>query len=421
MRKYFIHIIGILYCLLFINKCSSGTKIQTFSLRNDSNQASFLEQVQTLQINAIDTNKLDKAGKELWQIVENVLQSDFYLVERKSKQVLNSEVNNPFRSEYMRFLTYSLFFQSKWSELLPERNSYYYDPDSVFLIAKAFAKVDSQSVYFSKDADTVEFEIAPNGAIVVKVSINGKMRNFWFDTGTNYTIVSSKTAEDCNLPILSKESSRAITHTDYKVDVRPAYIQALKFGNMEIMNHPCLIVDDFNLKLHLFASNTPVEIYGIFGWKAIQNAKFTIDYEKRKIIIDRPRKREKSVGNFFWFGIPIIIGEFQNQKILFAFDLGSEKSYLTNNIFKRINFQKIYQQTKGIGSVGGWKFNPTLVVPYFEVNIDTFRIVFVDIGTFDLARNLFFQIDGILGLDFVKKAKITFDIANSKFTILERY
>jgi hypothetical protein len=107
--------------------------------------------------------------------------------------------------------------------------------------------------------------------------------------------------------------------------------------------------------------------------------------------------------------------------LLFIFDIGAEKSLLTNNIFNKIDFQKVYTQTKKIGSVGGWKFNAGVVVPFLEFEIGTYKLTLENIQTIDIPKDYFFNIDGILGYDLIQKVKISFDIANSNFEILEVY
>jgi len=416
MRKICVLVIFSVLLAVFCS-CKSFKQGPKVKSNPESTYIPFIESLKNLEIEQIDTVSIGSEEKFLLEVINDILNSNFQIVENKIKKRLAAENLNPYRNELLRFLSFSLFFQSKWSELLPTNNYYFFDPDSVFLLAKVFSKIDSQQIYFIKDIDTIYFTTAPNGAIIVQVEVNGKKRNFWFDTGTNYSIVSSKTAEDCNLPFLTSVKSKALTHTDYKVDVTPTYFPTLQIGNIVIVNHPCLVVEDFNLKLQLIASNVPTEIYGIIGWKSIQNAKFTIDYNKRQIIIERPKFLSTKDKNFFWFGVPIIIGKFHNRNILFVFDLGSERSYLTNKIFNKVSFQKVYEQTKKVGSVGGWKFNPSIVVPYFEVLLDTMLVKFTDIQTVTFPKDYFFNIDGILGLDFVKQAKISFDILNCKFNI----
>ncbi len=406
----------LVFCLIGLICCKS-IKEDRMQLKQTEGEATFLEKVKNADFSSIDFQNLTQAENEFLEVVRLIFDSDFANIEStvKEKMIINSK--NPFKYEYLKFLTYSLFFQSKWKELLPVENQYYYDPDSVFMIAKVFSKVPKEEILFLKDLDTVKFFTAPNGAIILQVSVNGRIRNFLLDTGSNYSIVSSKTAEDCNLPILTREKSKAITHGETKVDVTPTYINSFIIGNLVLRNHPCLIVDDFNLKLRLIASNINFEIYGIIGWKAVQNAKLTIDYSNRWIMVEKPVKSKSKTANFFWFGVPIVVGEIYGKKILFTLDLGSEKSFLTNKIFGKIEFQRTYEQTKRIGFVGGWKFNPSIVVPYFELYLDTFKISFTDISTVGLSKDYFFNIDGILGLDFVKKVIISFDINNSEFKI----
>jgi hypothetical protein len=411
----------LLFCALTLMGCATQSKRNSLNVRNDFFNQTFLQAVKNLSFDKIEPSELDASHLDLLGVVQLVLKSRFEQVESKVKRIISERNDSQFLAEYFRLLSFSLIFQSKWKELLPSSSYYFFDPDSVFLLARAFSQIEKDTIVFWKEADTLSFFTAPSGAIIVKVLVNGRARNFWFDTGTNYTIVSSKTAEDCNLPILSTEKSKAITLTNFRVDVIPTYIRSLKIGEIELLNQPCLIVDDFNLKLRLFASNISTEIYGILGWKSLQNCKFTIDYKNRILIIQKPRYEYRKEGNFFWSGVPIIIGKFDNVNLLFIFDIGAEKSLLTNNIFNKIDFQKVYTQTKKIGSVGGWKFNAGVVVPYLEFKIGTYKLTLENIQTIDIPKDYFFNIDGILGYDLIQKVKISFDIANSNFEILEVY
>lgn len=411
----------VLLAPLLLISCITQKETKEMNVKKEYFNQTFLQAVKNLSFDKINTTTLDKDHSDFLEVVKLVLKSKFESVESAIKQKIVEQNNSQFMTEYFRLLSFSLIYQSKWKELLPSSTYYFFDPDSVFLLARAFSKIEKDSVVFWKEADTLSFLTTPSGAIIVKVLVNGRARNFWFDTGTNYTIVSSKTAEDCNLPILSTEKSKAITLTNYRIDVVPTFIRSLKIGDVELLNQPCLIVDDFNLKLRLFALNITTEIFGILGWKSLQNCKFTIDYKNRILIVQKPKKEYKEAENFFWSGVPIIIGNFNNVNLLFIFDIGAEKSFLTNNIFSKIDFQKIYTQTKKIGSVGGWKFNVGVVVPFLEFQIGDYKLTLENIQTIDIPKNYFFNIDGILGFDFIEKVKISFDISNSNFEILEVY
>lgn len=423
MNRVFRLINFFLLCfLVFINSCIPTKKENSLlKVKTDFLTQTFIQKVKNFDFERIPPSLLDNEQKKLLDIVDLIIHSNYEKVEKEIKKQITEQPKTRYLTEYYQLLAYSLIFLSKWKELLPSSNFYFYDPDSVFILARAFSKVHRDTVVYHKKSDTIGFVTSPSGAIVVKVMVNGKLRNFWFDTGTNYTIVSSKTAEDCNLPALVNEKSKAISLTNYRVDVLPSFIQSLRIGEIEFLNQPCLIVDDFNLRMHLLASNVTTEIYGIIGWKSLQNCKFIINYKNRTIIVEQPDSTDKKIGNFFWAGVPFIVGRFSDLNLLFIFDIGAEKSFFTNNIFSKIDFQKVYSQTRKIGSVGGWMYNAGIVVPFLEFNIGNYKITLENIQTIELVKNFFFNVDGIIGMDLLKKAKVSFDILNSNFEILEKY
>ncbi|MCX7879825.1 MAG: aspartyl protease family protein [Ignavibacteria bacterium] len=408
----------LIFVFVFLIHCGPSTPKGQVKIKTREHEFTFIEKVKNYQLDLINLDELSFEEKAFLDIVNSIINSEFSTAEEKAFRILESFPYISYKNEIYTILVNALIFQSKWDKLLPASALIIHDPDSVFILAEAFSKLNSEKVNFFEDKDTISFFTSPSGAIIVPVEINGNLRHFWFDTGTNYTILSSKTAEDCNILPLTQRKSKALTTTNYKVDVKPSVISSFKLGSMQLLNHPCLIVDDFNLRLRLLSSNVPTEIYGIVGWKAIKNAKFVLDYIARRIIIEKPLKLSIAKDrNFFWVGIPIVLSKLDDVNILFAFDLGAEKSALTYNVFNKVDFGKIYEQTKVIGSVGGWKFNPSLVVPYFEVTIDKSKIVFKDIHTVEMPKDYLFNIDGVLGLDILKLSVISFDILNSKFEI----
>ncbi len=412
----------ILFFVVFVHSCIPSKKENnSLKVKKDFFNQTFIQKVKNFDFERIPRSLLDNDQKIFMDIVDLIVNSKFEKAEKEIKKQISEQPKTRYLTEYYQLLTYSFIFLSKWNELLPSNNFYFYDPDSVFILARAFSKVNKDRVVFHKRIDTLNFVTSPSGAIIIKVMVNGKIRNFWFDSGTNYTIVSSKTAEDCNLPVLENKKSKAITLTNYRVDVVPSFIQSMKIGEIEFLNQPCLIVDDYNLRMHLLASKVTTEIYGIIGWKSLQSCKFTIDYRNRIIIAEQPVNTNKKIGNFFWVGVPFIVGRFSDLNLLFIFDIGAEKSFLTNNIFSKIDFQKVYSQTRKIGSVGGWMYNAGIVVPFLEFYIGNYKITLENIQTIELVKDFFFNVDGIIGLDLLKKAKVSFDILNSNFEILEKY
>ncbi|MFN7170961.1 MAG: hypothetical protein ACK4NT_06985, partial [Candidatus Omnitrophota bacterium] len=120
-----------------------------------------------MELDSLKFKELTKEELDFLDVVQYLLQNEFHLVERVVKTIFAQSDNNTFKYEYLQFLTYSFIFQSKWKELLPNRELYFYDPDSVFLLAQMFSTIDTQRIFFKKEIDSLSFTTAPNGAIII--------------------------------------------------------------------------------------------------------------------------------------------------------------------------------------------------------------------------------------------------------------
>ncbi len=320
---------------------------------------------------------------------------------------------------YSKKILYDLyFFKSDWSKLLVHdslSNRDLPDEDNIMLLASAYNSIPKDSLVFNNFESTIDFRFSPSRCPIVPVLVNGRLRYFWFDTGANYSVISSDIAGECDVEPIIFEYSKAITGTTRKINIYPSFIKNLIIGNINFFNHPVVIVHDFDLKMKLF-SNKNTKIDGIIGWKAIQNMNLTIDYINKKVIIRKPIDSNKTNRNLFWLGCPIIkLSASNGTKLNFGLDLGSESTAITNSIFKKIEFNKIYDQTKQKGSAGGWVYFNARMVSNLGVNIAGHYVEFNNIGTTFQMPRLFITLDGILGSDFISEGITRIDLINGIF------
>lgn len=411
-------------CLLFafaslLFSCKHSQQASMSLKQKPIEYISFIESIKNFDWEMLSKRELDSNETIFLQIIQKIIHNNYTDAIYSIEKILNNK-SFPFFFELHKLRTNALFYLSRWHEFVPPPDRFFSDPDSVFLLARAFGLNPPEEILFKSELDSISFDLSPSGTPIVAVEINGKKRYFWLDTGTNYSVISSEIASECNVAPIINEKSKALTAANYKIDATPTNLKTLQIGNLIIHNHPALIVDDYNLRLRLFGPNKLTKIDGIIGWRVLIYARFIIDYPKKKLIVQKSIQSNKSKeANFFWSGIPIVITKFNNIPLLFGLDLGSEKSTLTYNIFNKINFTQIYQQTKVQGSVGGWKYNPSAVVPYFEMILGKSKITFKDINTVELPKDFFFNIDGFLGADFIKERITTLDLQNGNFEIRE--
>lgn len=404
---------------LLLYSCKHSQQAETSPKQKPIEYTSFIESIKNFDWETLSRQKLDSNETIFLQIIQKIIRNNYTNAIYSIEKILNSK-SFPFFLELHKLRTNTLFYLARWNELIPNLGGFLSDPDSVFLLARAFALNPPEEISFERELDSMSIDLSPSGTPIIAVEINGKKRYFWFDTGTNYSVISSEIANECNVIPIINEKSKALTAANYKIDAIPANFKVLQIGNLLIHNHPALIVDDYNLRLRLFGPNNLTKIDGIIGWRVLRYARFTIDYPKRRLIIQKSIQRNKPYEtNFFWLGIPIVVTKFNNTQLLFGLDLGAERSTLTYNIFNKINFTQIYQQTKVQGSVGGWKYNPSAVIPYFEMILGNSKVTFKHINTVELPRDFFFNIDGFLGADFINGRITTLDLQNGNFEIRE--
>jgi hypothetical protein len=411
-------------CFLFafaflLLSCKHSQQGETSPKQKPIEYISFIGSIKNFDWETLSKQKLDSNETMFSQIIGKIISNNYTDAIYSIEKILDSK-SSPFFFELHKLRTNALFYLAQWNKLIPNLSGFFSDPDSVFLLARAFALNPPEEISFKGELDSMSIDLSPSGTPIVAVEINGKKRYFWFDTGTNYSVISSEIASECNVTPIINEKSKALTAANYKIDAIPTNFKTLQIGNIIIRNHPALIVDDYNLRLRLFGPNKLTKIDGIIGWRVLKYARFTIDHPKRRLIIQKSIQSNKpNETNFFWSEIPIVVAKFHNIPLLFGLDLGSERSTLTYNIFNKINFTQIYQQTKVQGSVGGWKYNPSAVVPYFEMVLGKSKVTFKDINTVELPKEFFFNIDGFLGADFINGRITTLDLQNGIFEIRE--
>lgn len=338
-------------------------------------------------------------------------------------ELYNSITNDTLKNEIPKILFDLYFYLSEWNEILLFDSLIHQnleDEDNIMNMAKAYAFSEKDYSLFHQDSSDIVFTVSPTGCPIVPCYINGKLYNLWFDTGANYSILSSDIAAECNVKPIILKQSKAKTSTTRKINIYPASADSLRIGGITIFNSPFVIVHDFDLKLQLFGSTRKTKIDGIIGWKAIKHFKTVINYFDRKLSIIKPVniKNPLEKRNLFWLGCPFIkLPDTSGITLNFGLDFGSQKSSITNNIFKKIQFEKIYRITKPKTSVGGEIYFNSKMVSSLSVVLSDEDITFYDIGTTYQFPHLFPKLDGILGSDILDNSVVTIDILNGIFTL----
>lgn len=406
--------------ILFISCTSSGGKTTQQKKAKKIEYNTNLEALQNFDFKYFENSNLDYFDLELHNALKLIKILDFEDAEIRLRRLAESVSDSAKKFVVNKILVDLLFYKNDWKGIknLDSLKGVEFKDDNPLVLVEAFSELEPEIINFISDSIIIKFDKSHSGTPVIEVIINGMKRNFWFDTGANYTVIASDIARESNVKPIKLKTSKALTGTTFKINVLPASIKQFKIGNLEIVNHPCIIADETDLRLRLFGSNRITKVDGIIGWKAIQKLDITFDDNLGIAIIRKPGLDSNVQRNLFWLGIPFltILSE-DNIALLFGLDTGSDKSTITSNIFKKVDYEDIYMLTKKISSAGGWTFNKSENISRLKVNIDQKEIEFTDIGTAFQHQKLFIQLDGILGSDIFRKNRVRIDILNGRFSI----
>lgn len=423
--RYILNLRILLIILIYFSfACTSSTRhIKPTKQEKKIEYFNNLEALQSFDFDNIKSQRMDFFESSLLNSIKYI--SDFKLssAENSLKVLLNNLSDSTKRFIVKKLLVDLFFFKNDWESIVNLDTLYQVNlnEENPLELVEAFSKLEPEVIRFYSDSAIVKYDKSHSGTPILEVKVNGMVRHFWFDTGANYTVIASDVAREGNIKPIKLKTSKALTATSVQINVLPTVLNEFRIGNLEILNHPAIIADESDLRLRLFGSNRITKVDGIIGWKAIQKMDVTFDDISSQAIIRKPKNDTTAERNLFWLGIPFLkIYTEDNIPLIFGLDTGSEKSTITSNIFKKVNYEDIYSLTKKISSAGGWTFSESKNVSRLTVRIDNKNIDFTDIGTTFTHQKLFIKLDGIIGSDVLHKNNIRIDILNGRFKIINK-
>ncbi|HRJ04401.1 MAG TPA: retropepsin-like aspartic protease [Ignavibacteria bacterium] len=223
------------------------------------------------------------------------------------------------------------------------------DINNSLIIWKAAENLGQQVVTFSGDSKiSTKRDLA--GLINIPVKCSGHTEDFVFDTGANFSVVSSSYAKKLKM-IMIGGSFEVGSITGKKITSRLAYAEMLEIGRIKISNALFLVMPDESLS---FAGGLYV-INGIIGLPVIQAMK-ELHLRKNEIYI--PEKRNNSaLTNLLIDGfIPVIEVINNNDSLAFTFDTGAKTTLLYSSYYdlNRSVIEKKYEPEEiEFGGAGG--------------------------------------------------------------------
>lgn len=274
------------------------------------------------------------------------------------------------------------------------------------------------------DQTAVPFELVGNRPII-KLRINGKDEplRFVLDTGSGISVVSDETAKRLKIKSITKGGYAKGIGGDGKFEIVYGLLREVKIGEVSLRNVPIYL-----RKFH----NDTHKVDGYIGLALISKFLTTIDYGSQTFSLTKKEADTREFRDNSGLSLPLrltssgfLSGEVQlegvNATLNFIVDTGASVSVISDRVAREDGISPFENEGKlrVIGSAGVTDDVPTFLLPRVTFGKHSRRdimAVALDLDIINEASG--FEQSGILGGNFLKNYRLTFDFKNSKVTFV---
>lgn len=283
-----------------------------------------------------------------------------------------------------------------------------------------------QSLYSTHGAEktSVFFNLTGNRP-VIRLRINGQAEalNFVLDTGSGISVISDKTAKRLNINSITKGGFAKGIGGDGRFEIVYGFLRQVDIGEVSIRNVPVYI-----RKFHNDANN----VDGYIGLSLISKFLTTIDYGNLSFSLAKNLNPLDTVEPANSVSLPLrltssgfLSGEVQlegvDAPLNFIVDTGASISVISDDV---ANMQAISPFASGekmrvIGSAGVTEGVTSFLLPRVSFGTHSRKsisAIALDLDIINEASG--FEQAGILGGNFLRNYRMTFDFKNSKVTFV---
>lgn len=266
----------------------------------------------------------------------------------------------------------------------------------------------------------VKFKLSQDRPVIqLRINKNEEPLNFILDTGSGISVLSDKTAKKFKIRAVARGGLARGFGGDGKFEIVYGFINRVSIGEIDILNVPVYIRE-------FHASNENID--GYIGLSLISKFLTTIDYGNTSFTL---RKKDETWGEVFEKGalaLPLrltsggfLSGEVQiegvQNSLNFIVDTGASLSVISNDLAKSNELSNfaINEKIRVIGSAGETTDMPLFMLPrvtFGNNTRDRIKAIALDLDLINETSG--FAQAGILGGNFLKNYRMTFDFQNSK-------
>jgi hypothetical protein len=369
----------------------------------------------------------NESEREFAEALANLLDGDIAKAEQRFGKLRLTATDSVIRSGSRVIYTATLQYQEKWATLAALRDEPSppsidrSDKASIEQWAAAFRNVPPKTFTFRSPSSRLNMSMSGVGTPLVPVTIGGRDYNFWLDTGSSLTMLSSDVARDLNIVPLSSDTLEIVTSTG-RVKASPALVPQLRIGQLVVQNAPTMIVNESSMQMsepRPIDQTRPVKIDGIIGFDIIRQLDVEMDYGEASIRLRDPATlRREPDRNMFWVGLPVVrLTSTDGIPLHFGLDTGAQVTFVTETLLDKLQISAARTESRRVGGLGGEISLRAPVLPDLRVMVGDFPIMFRGAVVRAPVYQVLASLDGVLGGDIWNSGVVRIDMTNGFFGV----
>ena len=365
--------------------------------------------------------------REFAEALEDLMNGDVRRAEQRFGELRAKATDSVIRSGSRVVYTATLQYQEKWATLAALKNEPAAtnidrsDLASIELWAEAFKNLPPKTFRFRSSSARLVMAMSGVGTPLVPVEIGGKEYNFWLDTGSSLTMLSSDVARELQINSLVSDTLEIVTSTG-RVKANPAVIPSLRIAQLMVDNVPAMIVDETMMQMREprpIERAAPVKIDGIIGFDIIRQIDLEMDYGEAEIRLRNPEtSRREGERNMFWVGLPVVLlMSTDGIPLHFGLDTGAQVTFVTETLLDKLQMTAARTESRRVGGLGGEISLRAPVLPDLRVMVRDFPILFRGAVVRAPVYQVLASLDGVLGGDVWNSGIVRIDMTNGIFGI----
>ena len=365
--------------------------------------------------------------REFAEALGNLMAGDLENAELRFNKLRREAKDSVIRTGSRVIYTATLQYQEKWQTLATlkedpsEPRADRSDKASIELWANAFRNVPPKTFTFRSSSMRLPMLMSAVGTPLVPVRIADKDYNFWLDTGSSLTMLSSDVANELKIVPLVLDTLEIVTSTG-RVKAQPSLVRELRIGQLVVQNAPAMIVEETLMQmseLRPMERKPPVKIDGIIGFDIIRQLDVEVDYGESTMRLRNPAmSRPDADRNLFWVGLPIVrLISGEGIPLHFGLDTGAQQTFVTETLLDRLSMEAARMESRRIGGLGGEVSLRAPVLPDLRVWVRGFPLLFRGAVVRAPVYQVLASLDGVLGGDVWNSGVVRIDMTNGFFGI----